>query len=79
MFGENSQTFEVMSGRVTVLCKELWLGISVRDSMLGCSNISTGPLHGPRAFLEHPLSPNCTWVVEYKLSPSSVKYTGSML
>lgn len=32
MFGENSQTFEVMSGRVTALWKELWLGIIVRDS-----------------------------------------------
>lgn len=61
------------------LCKELWLGISVRDSMLGCSNISTGPLHGPMAFLEHPPSPNCTWVVGYKLSQSALKHTGSML
>lgn len=79
MFGESSQTFEVMSGRVIVLCKELRLSISVRDSVLGCSDISTGPLHGPTVFLEHPLSPNCTWVAGYKLSPSSLKYTGSML
>ena len=35
MFGERLPTFEVISGRVTVLFKELCLAIMVRDSMLG--------------------------------------------
>lgn len=57
MFGEKSQTFEVTSGRVIVLFKELCFIITVRNNMLGCSNISTAPLHGPTAFMEHPQKP----------------------
>lgn len=37
-----------------------WRAVSwfcVRDSMLGCKNISTVPPHGPTAFTEHPLMP----------------------